>query len=556
MVFFNYSTMQMAAKVVYYGPGLCGKTTNLQWIFGHTSTESRGEMVSLATETDRTLFFDLLPIDVGSIAGFSTRIQLYTVPGQVFYNTTRKLVLKGVDGVVFVADSQRPMQQANLESFRNLEENLAEMGLSLDTIPIVLQYNKRDLPSICGIDELDSGLNRGGWPTVEASAINGAGVFETLKLISKNTLLALKRRLTKGRQEGTPAPSPAARAPVAAPPRRPTVIAAPPPAAPVPPPAAAVAAPPPSAPPPAATPPATAAAPAPGAETTRRPAMPVAAPPRAMPTGPVPVAAPPRAAAPPPPVAPPPPEPELVLEPELEPQPARDLDPTVKEPVISLAPPAEAPETERGLPPPELEPPELAEIDFEAAPEPSAEAPSAEAAPAEPPPVEPPPRSAAAKPLPAPAPAPTAKPAPAAVPAAARAAARRDRGLDALAELEKLRHQALSARTKLGPSPPSAAPTVAPPRAEAPVAAPPPARAESPAIAAGRNGKHEISRDFQLQLRRADMSRARRFSLTLQLEDADRRVVDEARHLHVDLDDPGAVEKVLLHLNIALDSAP
>lgn len=149
MVFFNYSTMQMAAKVVYYGPGLCGKTTNLQWIFEHTSTESRGEMVSLATETDRTLFFDLLPIDVGSIAGFSTRIQLYTVPGQVFYNTTRKLVLKGVDGVVFVADSQRPMLQANVESFQNLEENLAEMGLSLDNIPVVLQYNKRDLPGIC-----------------------------------------------------------------------------------------------------------------------------------------------------------------------------------------------------------------------------------------------------------------------------------------------------------------------------------------------------------------------------------------------------------------------
>ena len=121
MVFFNYSTMQMAAKVVYYGPGLCGKTTNLQWIFEHTSKDSRGEMVSLATETDRTLFFDLLPIDVGSIAGFSTRIQLYTVPGQVFYNTTRKLVLKGVDGVVFVADSQRPMLQANIESFQNLE---------------------------------------------------------------------------------------------------------------------------------------------------------------------------------------------------------------------------------------------------------------------------------------------------------------------------------------------------------------------------------------------------------------------------------------------------
>src|SRR5512134_249993 len=137
MVFFNYSTMQMAAKVVYYGPGLCGKTTNLHFIYQHTTQESRGEMVSLETETDRTLFFDLLPIDVGSIAGFNTRIQLYTVPGQVFYNTTRKLVLKGVDGVVFVADSQRAMLQANLESFRNLRENLAEIGLDVGEIPLV-----------------------------------------------------------------------------------------------------------------------------------------------------------------------------------------------------------------------------------------------------------------------------------------------------------------------------------------------------------------------------------------------------------------------------------
>src|SRR6187399_1940088 len=138
MVFFNYSTMQMAAKIVYYGPGLCGKTTNLQFIYGHTSQDSRGEMVSLETETDRTLFFDLLPIDVGSIAGFNTRIQLYTVPGQVFYNTTRKLVLKGVDGVVFVADSQRAMREANAESLGNLKTNLAEIGIKLDEIPLVL----------------------------------------------------------------------------------------------------------------------------------------------------------------------------------------------------------------------------------------------------------------------------------------------------------------------------------------------------------------------------------------------------------------------------------
>ncbi|RMH15891.1 MAG: hypothetical protein D6696_19460, partial [Acidobacteria bacterium] len=202
MVFFNYSTMQMAAKVVYYGPGLCGKTTNLQYIYERTAPESRGEMVSLATETDRTLFFDLLPIDVGSIAGFSTRIQLYTVPGQVFYNTTRKLVLKGVDGVVFVADSQRPMLQANIDSFKNLEENLAEIGLSLDNLPLVLQYNKRDLPGICSVEELDQALNKNGWPAIESSAITGMGVIETLKTISKLTLLALKKRLTRGQAEG------------------------------------------------------------------------------------------------------------------------------------------------------------------------------------------------------------------------------------------------------------------------------------------------------------------------------------------------------------------
>ena len=153
MVFFNYATMQMAAKIVYYGPGLCGKTTNLHHIYAKTSPQSRGEMVSLETETDRTLFFDLLPIDVGVIGGFKTRLQLYTIPGQVFYNTTRKLVLKGVDGIVFVADSQKAMLDANLESFKNLRENLAEIGLSIDEIPLVLQLNKRDLPNIAPADD-------------------------------------------------------------------------------------------------------------------------------------------------------------------------------------------------------------------------------------------------------------------------------------------------------------------------------------------------------------------------------------------------------------------
>jgi signal recognition particle receptor subunit beta len=196
MVFFNYATMQMAAKIVYYGPGLCGKTTNLHVIYGRTAPTSRGEMVCLETETDRTLFFDLLPLDVGIIGGFKTRLQLYTVPGQVFYNTTRKLVLKGVDGIVFVADSQRPMKDPNVESLRNLRENLAEIGVSLDATPRVFQYNKRDLPNILTIDELNDALNSDRsieWQ--ESSAKNGTGVFETLKAISKLTLRSLKSRM-------------------------------------------------------------------------------------------------------------------------------------------------------------------------------------------------------------------------------------------------------------------------------------------------------------------------------------------------------------------------
>lgn len=281
MVFFNYSTMQMAAKVVYYGPGLCGKTTNLHYIYKHTAGDSRGEMVSLETETDRTLFFDLLPIDVGTIAGFSTRIQLYTVPGQVFYNTTRKLVLKGVDGVVFVADSQRAMLSANQESFRNLEENLAEMGLSSDSLPLVLQYNKRDLPDICTVEEMNRSLNRNGWLHFESAAPLGQGVFETLKGISKLTLMSLKKRLGRpgeaqapaaGRPAPPPLPKPvvppsaaAAQAPQqAAVPAQPASPSLPPPAArPLPPPVVPAAAAMPAAPPPPrpAPPPAAAAPP-------------------------------------------------------------------------------------------------------------------------------------------------------------------------------------------------------------------------------------------------------------------------------------------------------
>ena len=160
MVFFNYSTMQVAAKIVYYGPGLCGKTTNLQYIYDHTTNDSRGEMVSLQTETDRTLFFDLLPIDLGSIGGFKTKIQLYTVPGQVFYNTTRKLVLKGVDGVVFVADSQRLMMDANVDSLVNLEANLAEIGFRITDLPVVIQYNKRDLPDVSSMARARGGAQQ------------------------------------------------------------------------------------------------------------------------------------------------------------------------------------------------------------------------------------------------------------------------------------------------------------------------------------------------------------------------------------------------------------
>ncbi len=224
MVFFNWATMQMAAKIVYYGPGLCGKTTNLSYIYAKTAPSSRGEMVSLETESDRTLFFDLLPIEVGTIGGFKTRLQLYTVPGQVFYNTTRKLVLKGVDGIVFVADSQRPMREANKESFRNLRENLAELGLDLDDIPLVLQYNKRDLKNILTIEELNADLNPDGrYSWFEASAINGQGVFETLKAITKLTLRKLRKRMTAPAQEAAPAPRPA-------PPSRPVAPPAPPPA--------------------------------------------------------------------------------------------------------------------------------------------------------------------------------------------------------------------------------------------------------------------------------------------------------------------------------------
>ncbi|MBZ5589579.1 MAG: GTPase domain-containing protein [Acidobacteriia bacterium] len=221
MVFFNWATMQMAAKIVYYGPGLCGKTTNLSYIYAKTAPGSRGEMVSLETETDRTLFFDLLPLEVGKVGGFRTRLQLYTVPGQVFYNTTRKLVLKGVDGMVFVADSQRPMAEANIESLQNLEENLLELGLPLDTVPLVVQYNKRDLKNILTVDELNAKLNpEGRWDSFESVAVDGTGVFETLKAITKLTLRSLRRRMVSPEAAATVVPAPvraAGEAPVSRP---------------------------------------------------------------------------------------------------------------------------------------------------------------------------------------------------------------------------------------------------------------------------------------------------------------------------------------------------
>lgn len=228
MVFFNWATMQMAAKIVYYGPGLCGKTSNLSYIYAKTAPGSRGEMVSLETESDRTLFFDLLPIEVGTIGGFKTRLQLYTVPGQVFYNTTRKLVLKGVDGLVFVADSQRPMRDANLESFESLKANVKELGLELADLPIVLQYNKRDLSNVLSIEELNSDLNGdGSFPFFEASAIKGEGVITTLKEITKLTLKKLRTRMSvsdAGPRTGAPLPAPPGR-PVKAPQPAPPISA-------------------------------------------------------------------------------------------------------------------------------------------------------------------------------------------------------------------------------------------------------------------------------------------------------------------------------------------
>jgi len=194
MSFINYAAREINVKIVYYGPGLCGKTTNLQYLFEKSSPPQKGKLISLATETDRTLFFDFLPLDLGAVRGFKTRFHLYTVPGQVFYDASRKLILKGVDGVVFVADSQEARMDANVESLRNLEENLRENGFELKAVPYVLQFNKRDLPSAVLVDDMYRLLNFKGEPTFEAVATKGMGVFETLKAVAKQVLYELRSR--------------------------------------------------------------------------------------------------------------------------------------------------------------------------------------------------------------------------------------------------------------------------------------------------------------------------------------------------------------------------
>jgi len=181
MARFDYSTHRLTAKIVYYGPALCGKTTNLRFINGKLSDEVKGKMICLATKDDRTLVFDFLPVNLGNVGGMETRVQLYTVPGQVFYNETRKLVLKGTDGVVFVADSQEPMMRANRESLQNLEDNLKEHGYRLADIPHLIQYNKRDLSHLASIEDLDAALNAHHAPYHASVATTGAGVIETLK---------------------------------------------------------------------------------------------------------------------------------------------------------------------------------------------------------------------------------------------------------------------------------------------------------------------------------------------------------------------------------------
>ncbi len=193
MSFINFVAKEINCKIVYYGAGLGGKTTNLQWIFDQTVGKTGGKMISLATEADRTLFFDFLPLDLGSVRGFKTRFHLYTVPGQVFYEASRKLILRGVDGVVFVADSQPERMDANFESLENLQDNLKEYGYDFNEMPYVLQLNKRDLPNVMSVEDMNKALQKKTEPALEAVAVTGAGVFETLREVSKQVLAKLKK---------------------------------------------------------------------------------------------------------------------------------------------------------------------------------------------------------------------------------------------------------------------------------------------------------------------------------------------------------------------------
>jgi signal recognition particle receptor subunit beta len=192
MSFVNYQTKEINCKIVYYGPGLGGKTTNIQYIYQKTSPDAKNKMITLNTDNERTLFFDFLPLNLGEIRGFKTRFHLYTVPGQVFYEASRKLILRGVDGIVFVADSQVERLEDNVKSFEGLKINLEEQGYELDKLPIVYQWNKRDLPNLLSEEDLNNRFNQNDRPSFAASAIQGEGVFETLKMISKLVLLNIK----------------------------------------------------------------------------------------------------------------------------------------------------------------------------------------------------------------------------------------------------------------------------------------------------------------------------------------------------------------------------
>jgi hypothetical protein len=191
MSMINYASREISCKIVYYGTGLGGKTTNLEYIYSRVNPDTKGKMISLATETERTLFFDFLPIDLGEVRGFKTRFHLYTVPGQVYYNASRRLILKGVDGLVFVADSQATRAEANIESMHNLYDNLETYGYDLETIPFAIQYNKRDMPNVLSPEELRAQINPVSVPDFEGIAIEGKGVFETLSCVSKLVIKAL-----------------------------------------------------------------------------------------------------------------------------------------------------------------------------------------------------------------------------------------------------------------------------------------------------------------------------------------------------------------------------